>query len=223
MVIPMTCIKNYHVAGSQRMPSLGAVPCPPPAAKTACRGGSIMKPWKSLLLVSTTAFGIGVANGGNASAADRTDTPTQTPPALQEVVVTAITNSQLGNLGATNFSDYYRLVPGLQAIDRGPGQKKYVLRGLNSESAPNLAPLVQQYLDDFPMTLVSGAQPDLRLYDLARVEVLRGPQGTLYGSGSMGGTIRYITNEPDLDSFGGEAVLTGSDTQGGSGNVLGHL
>src|SRR5487761_1297697 len=122
MVIPMTCIKNYHVAGSQRMPSLGAVPCPPPAAKTACRGGSIMKPWKSLLLVSTTAFGIGVANGGNASAADRTDTPTQTPPALQEVIVTAanqpqplqdaalavtaITNSQLGNLGATNFSDY---------------------------------------------------------------------------------------------------------------------
>lgn len=198
-----------------------------------------MKPWQSLLFVSTTAFGIGLANGGSASAAEEPDATAYTPPTLQEVIVTAekqpqplqdaalavtaLTHSQLGNLGATDFSDYYRLVPGLQAIDRGPGQKKYVLRGLNSESAPNLAPLVQQYLDDFPMTLVSGAQPDLRLYDLARVEVLRGPQGTLYGSGSMGGTIRYITNQPDLDSFGGEAVLTGSDTQGGSGNVLGHL
>src|SRR5579883_3323863 len=219
-------------------PSGAPAPCPR-RRRSQAQGESIMKPWQSLLFVSTTAFGIGLANGGSASAAEEPDATAYTPPTLQEVIVTAekqpqplqdaalavtaLTHSQLGNLGATDFSDYYRLVPGLQAIDRGPGQKKYVLRGLNSESAPNLAPLVQQYLDDFPMTLVSGAQPDLRLYDLARVEVLRGPQGTLYGSGSMGGTIRYITNQPDLDSFGGEAVLTGSDTQGGSGNVLGHL
>ena len=138
------------------------------------------------------------------------------------VAVSAVTGEQLENLGATDFSDYYRLIPGLQAIDRGDGQKKYILRGLNSENAPNLAPIVQQYLDEFPLTLVSGAQNDLRLYDLERVEVLRGPQGTLYGSGSMGGTIKYVTAKPDLEDTSGQLEATGSATEHGSGNGRGH-
>jgi iron complex outermembrane receptor protein len=143
---------------------------------------------------------------------------------LQEVplAVSAVTGQQLDNLGATDFSDYYRQVPGLEAIDRGDGQKKYILRGLNSESAPSLAPIVQQYLDEFPLTLVSGAQSDLRLYDLERVEVLRGPQGTLYGSGSMGGTIKNVTARPDLENIGGQVEVTASDTDHGSVNSKGH-
>jgi iron complex outermembrane recepter protein len=163
---------------------------------------------------------------------------TEPPVALEEIVVTAektsqsvqdaplavtaLTGGQLEKLGAADFSDYYRLVPGLQAIDRGDGQKKYILRGLNSESAPNLAPIVQLYLDEFPLTLVSGAQSDLRLYDLERVEVLRGPQGTLYGSGSMGGTIKYVTARPNLFKSSAELEATGSDTAHGSGNAQGH-
>lgn len=138
------------------------------------------------------------------------------------VAVSAVTGEQLENLGATDFSDYYRLIPGLQAIDRGDGQKKYILRGLNSENAPNLAPIVQQYLDEFPLTLVSGAQSDLRLYDLERVEVLRGPQGTLYGSGSMGGTIKYVTAKPNLENISGQLEATGSGTEHGAGNGRGH-
>lgn len=155
---------------------------------------------------------------------------------LEEIVVTAQKRSEplqrvamavsalkaegLQELGASQFSDYARLVPGLVAVDRGVGQKKYILRGLNSENSPRLSPIVQQYLDEFPLTLTAGQQSDIRLYDIERVEVLRGPQGTLYGSGSMGGTIRTITRKPDLDAFGGSVEATASSTTHGSENVM---
>jgi|SRR5581483_12412954 len=178
--------------------------------------------------VFCTRTATAATTGGDASPPVRLEeivvTAAKTSQSIQDVplAVTAVTGERLEELGATDFSDYYRLVPGLQAVDRGDGQKKYILRGLNSESAPNLAPIVQQYLDEFPLTLVSGAQSDLRLYDLERVEVLRGPQGTLYGSGSMGGTIKYVTAKPNLRQTRGELEATGSDTEHGSGNARGH-
>lgn len=136
------------------------------------------------------------------------------------LAVSALKGEALHELGASQFSDYSRLVPGLAAVDRGVGQKKYILRGLNSENSPRLAPIVQQYLDEFPLTLTAGSQSDIRLYDVERVEVLRGPQGTLYGSGSMGGTIRTITRKPDLDEFSGALEATASSTEHGGENVL---
>jgi iron complex outermembrane receptor protein len=84
------------------------------------------------------------------------------------------------------------------------------------------------YLDEIPLSPPALSQSgkvviDPDLYDLERVEVLRGPQGTLYGSGSMGGTIKVITNQPKLGTFEGSVQGTGSYTDGGGGNGGGDL
>jgi outer membrane receptor protein involved in Fe transport len=116
-------------------------------------------------------------------------------------------------------ADFERLIPGLTAIDSGPGQKRYALRGLQSAGGPEVA----LYYDDIPIsglpgsTLDTGAdQPDLKLWDTDRIEVLRGPQGTLYGNGSMGGAIRILSRRPDLSNFSAAADSYGATTQGGT-------
>ena len=97
-------------------------------------------------------------------------------------------------------------VPGLSMRSAGPGQTEYEARGLASNGGA--APTVGFYLDEIPLTPPAASQIgkvviDPNLYDIDRVELLRGPQGTLYGSGSMGGTVRVITNEPQLGTFAG--------------------
>src|SRR5208282_407850 len=95
---------------------------------------------------------------------------------------------------------------GIDFVDKGPfsgvSGANIVIRGLNSDNtgflpgaASPVVPAVATYVDDTPLFV------NLRLEDLDRVEVLRGPQGTLYGSGSLGGTIRYVLNQPDLSGF----------------------
>src|SRR5262249_11390076 len=117
---------------------------------------------------------------------------------LQKVpeAITAQTQETLQNEGAIEFADYARSVPSLSAVDGGPGQKTYIIRGVNSVGTG--VATVGQYVDEM---LITGDlnQPDLRLYDVQRVEVLRGPQGTLYGASSLSGTIRTVTNQPKLD------------------------
>lgn len=157
-----------------------------------------------------------------------------TPP-LEEVIVTAtkrettlletpismtvIGAESLQESNADAFSDFSRLIPGLTAIDSGPGQKRYALRGLQSAGEPEVA----LYYDEIPITglpgpsLDTGAdQPDVKLWDVDRIEVLRGPQGTLYGNGSMGGAIRIISKRPDLSNFAAETEAEGAATDGGS-------
>jgi iron complex outermembrane recepter protein len=105
-------------------------------------------------------------------------------------------------------------VPGLSIQDLGPGDKKYVIRGINStgDSTTGVyygeAVITQGNGDDG-----GGMQPDIRLYDMDRVEVLRGPQGTLYGASSMSGTIRFIPKEPEMDKVDGYVDGEYSDTQ----------
>ncbi len=101
-----------------------------------------------------------------------------------------------------------------------PGLTEYEARGLASNGGA--APTVGFYLDEIPLSPPAVSQSgkvviDPDLYDVQRVEVLRGPQGTLYGSGSMGGTIRVLTNEPKLGTLEGSAQGTGSITQGSNG------
>ncbi len=108
----------------------------------------------------------------------------------------------------------------------GPGLTEYEARGLASNGGA--APTVGFYLDEIPLSPPAVSQSgkvviDPNLYDIERVEVLRGPQGTLYGSGSMGGTVRVLTNEPKLGTFEGSVQGTGSYTDGGSGNGSGNL
>jgi outer membrane receptor protein involved in Fe transport len=101
----------------------------------------------------------------------------------------------------------------------GPGDKKYVIRGINSTGDATAgvyygeAVISGSNADDG-----GGFQSDIRLYDLDHVEVLRGPQGTLYGASSMSGTIRFVPKSPDLNSLSGYLTTEGSETSHASGN-----
>ena len=122
--------------------------------------------------------------------------------------IAAFDEASLRARGADNFLDYARAVPGLSVQDQGPGDKKYVIRGVQSVGAATTG----LYFDEIVMTANNrqdggGRQPDLKLFDIERVEVLRGPQGTLYGASSMSGTIRIVANKPDASEFAGAAEL----------------
>jgi iron complex outermembrane receptor protein len=137
------------------------------------------------------------------------------------ISITAVSGEELQARGITNFSSLAQSTPGVSLKSEGPGQTEIELRGMTSSGGNS--PTVGFYLDDIPLTAPAGAQNgkvviDPTLYDLSRVEVLRGPQGTLYGSGSMGGTVRLITNQPNLIALEGTAQSTLSGTEGGGFN-----
>lgn len=161
------------------------------------------------------------------------------PPAqdLQEIVVTAekrestvqktpisMTVLSGADLQANGTSDLVSLaqeVPGLSFKTSGPGQTELEMRGMTSTGGES--PTVGFYLDETALTPPAMAQNgkvviDPNLFDLARVEILRGPQGTLYGSGSMGGTIKLVTNQPDSKNFSANVEGIGSGTHGGGFN-----
>ena len=123
---------------------------------------------------------------------------------LQDVPIsiTAMTGEDIAQRGVTSLQDMQYSVPGLSFVRYGPGTVEYVqMRGVaNSQGAAT----VGAYLDEMPITGdVQGNSLDIRLLDMERIEVLRGPQATLYGENSMGGTIRYITASPQFDRIEG--------------------
>lgn len=143
-------------------------------------------------------------------------------PTLEEIVVTstkqgetnimetpltiqAMTAEALENRGATDFSDIARQISGLGVADQGPGTKRYGLRGVYAFGAGTVGVLVDDVVITGENSNFSGGgmQPDPRLYDIERVEVLKGPQGTTFGSSSLSGVIRYITNKPELNELSG--------------------
>jgi iron complex outermembrane recepter protein len=130
-------------------------------------------------------------------------TATKRAENLQEVPfsVSATSQDQIINSGAINIVDLARNVAGLAIADLGPGQSQMAIRGISSgqviRDQPGVKEQVGVYLDESPIS-VALFTPDLELYDLERFEVLRGPQGTLFGSGSESGTVRYITRQPKL-------------------------
>jgi outer membrane receptor protein involved in Fe transport len=142
------------------------------------------------------------------------------------ISISALSGDQLAAAGLTRIEDIAHEIPGLSMRSAGPGLTEYEARGLASNGGA--APTVGFYLDEIPLSPPALSQSgkvviDPDLYDIERVEVLRGPQGTLYGSGSMGGTVRVITNQPKLGTFEGSVQGTGSYTDGGSGNYGGNL
>jgi iron complex outermembrane recepter protein len=138
----------------------------------------------------------------------------ETPGAIQ-----ALSGQDLQKRGDVGIMDVAGSIPGLSIQDLGPGDRKYIIRGVSStgESTTGV------YYDE---AVISGSnandgggfESDIRLYDLNRIEVLRGPQGTLYGAGSMSGTIRFVTNKPDLSEVSGYLTGEMSATHHGSGN-----
>jgi iron complex outermembrane receptor protein len=136
------------------------------------------------------------------------------------ISMTAISGSELQAQGISDMQSVAQQVPGISFKTSGPGQTEYEMRGLTSTGGES--PTVGFYLDDAVLTPAAMAQNgktviDPSLFDLNRVEVLRGPQGTLYGAGSMGGTIKLVTNQPDTHAFGINAEVIGSDTANGGG------
>jgi iron complex outermembrane recepter protein len=138
--------------------------------------------------------------------------------------VTALDNSSIERMGITTLKDLAREVPGLTVVSSGPGQNILIVRGISSTAGTTAT--VGYYLDDTPIQASSNAAllsargvVDPALFDLARVEVLRGPQGTLYGSSSMGGTVKYVTTQPDATHFSATVGTQFSYTDGGGPNV----
>ncbi len=116
------------------------------------------------------------------------------------ISIVAIGSDDLRKQNITSVDDLGLVVPGLVVQDDGT-QRRITLRGVGNLSAQDYGSMVGVYLDDADVTSTGSAQLNLGIYDLQRVEVLRGPQGTLYGDGSMGGTVRFITNSPVLNAF----------------------
>ncbi len=159
---------------------------------------------------------------------------------LQRMLVTATKRVQLAQdvpfslnvqseddikrLNTTNLEDLSRNVAGLSIQNLGPGQSVVTIRGVSSgqvvRDQPGVKEQVGVYLDETPISL-SLFTPDIDLFDLNRVETLRGPQGTLFGSGSIGGTLRYITNQPLLGVSEVKVEIDGNYIDEGS--LGGHL
>src|SRR5262245_20444400 len=167
-----------------------------------------------------------------------------TVPMLQEVIVTAekraenlqnvpfsvsaTSQDQIRNSGAQNLIDLARNIASFSVADLGPGQSQMSIRGISSgqviRDQPGVKEQVGVYLDESPIS-VALFTPDLELFDLERFEVLRGPQGTLFGAGSEAGTVRYITRQPKLDVFEVNADASFEDVKHGDegGSVRGAV
>ena len=167
-----------------------------------------------------------------ASAAAPAAAPAPPPTRLDELVVTAekrpellsrsaaavsvLSAADVAALGGHSFDEVAAQVVGVAVTNLGPGRDKIFVRGLSDGSfTGKTQSTVGLYLDDVPITY-NAPDPDLRLADIDRVEVLRGPQGTLYGSGSMGGIVRIVTARPDVLAAAAAVSVEAMTTQHGA-------
>ncbi|ARN73821.1 TonB-dependent receptor domain-containing protein [Oceanicoccus sagamiensis] len=190
------------------------------------RGDNAMNS-KKKLLAATVGFLMG-AGGSSVLAQDMADKQEEKAWVLEEILVTATKREQdladvpisivalsgetIDSRGMQTVSDLSLAVPNLSVTSAGGGNRFYYMRGVGNGNG--VAPLVGTYFDEVPVS-VTGAQPDIRTIDLERVEVLRGPQGTLFGQGSVGGTIRFITKNPEFNNISGHFGLSTYNTKKG--------
>lgn len=193
----------------------------------------------ALWATSVAVAGLCAGRPVDAQSAPSADQGTSATPRLETIVVTAnkrtqstldvadsvtaIGSPQLDQLGAQTISDYVDFVPGLQITPgANNGQQTVIIRGI----APQLSsPTTATYIDDIPVGAVSGQGAgayfavDVDPSELQRVEVLNGPQGTIYGSSSLGGVVKYVTKQPDLKEMTGQASVDGFDVDHGEAGV----
>ena len=137
------------------------------------------------------------------------------------VSVSALQGDDLNELRISTFDDYVRYLPNVVTMGTGPGQSELYIRGAATEqskitisSIQGSAPAVALYVDEQPVSF-GGRNLDVYAADLNRIEVLPGPQGTLFGASSQSGTVRLITNKPAQDEFQGGVKADISTTRGG--------
>ncbi len=135
--------------------------------------------------------------------------------------INVVSESTIEKLGADNYTDLLATVPSLTAYQNGPGRTRLSIRGVTNGGGNDNDTQNQEtvgiYLDEIPISM-GALNPELALFDLERVEVLRGPQGTLYGAGSMSGTIRLVSKKPNLNDVEGKGEATLSTTRKGGEN-----
>jgi iron complex outermembrane recepter protein len=175
------------------------------------------------VLSATLGASIPVAIAQGAQLEEVIVTATRRDVSVQDVPynISAITGSDLAENGVNGAADLFRIASGVNFIEQGPrsgvNNSNLIMRGVNAETLSRnsgplaTAPVVSTYINETPVFV------NLRLKDLDRVEVLRGPQGTLYGSGSLGGSVRYIYNKPTFEEFSGEISGGVSQTENGDG------
>jgi len=192
---------------------------------------------KTIGSASVSALAIAVASPAIAQDANTTGQPAERKGGVQTIIVTAqkksedlqdvpisvsaIGEQQLDQLNISTFDDYLEQLPTVTAGGTGPGQNTIYIRGLAS-TTPNLttagvaglAPNVAFYLDEQPIAQ-PGRNLDVYAADVSRIEVLSGPQGTLFGASSQAGVVRLITNKPDLSGFDASFSSSVSFTKGG--------
>ncbi len=139
--------------------------------------------------------------------------------------IQAIGGDALAAKAAVGFNDYMRSVPSLGTNNSGTGQTQLTMRGINTtrlnHANPNVPSTVGVFFDETPLT-TSGFEPDASLVDIDRIEVLRGPQGTLFGASSMSGMIRIIPKAPDFEKFTVDGGFSGFHTDDGGPSYSGH-
>ncbi|WP_296596387.1 TonB-dependent receptor [Phenylobacterium sp.] len=167
--------------------------------------------WSAGLLATTMLTGVAgtalaqTAPSGEVGLEEVVVTAQKRSENLQDVPISiqALGTERLESLQVNDTTDYVRFMPSVSAPTGAPGFSNFYMRGVasgenNNHSGP--LPSVGVYLDEQPVTTITGPL-DVHIYDIARVEVLAGPQGTLYGASSQAGTIRIITNKPDTKGF----------------------
>src|ERR1700677_5131640 len=186
-------------------------------------------------ILSGSGLGLGIAHADTAAGTSASDSE-----GIQEIVVTAqrrnesledvpitiqaITGETLKQLNVQTFDDLLRYTPNVTFSGNGPGTGNIFMRGLSSGGSGNQSqsttapfPNVALYLDDQSMQF-PARNNDVYMVDMERVEVLEGPQGTLFGGGAQAGAIRYITNKPKLDVTEGDVNASYGITAGGDPN-----
>lgn len=129
------------------------------------------------------------------------------------IAMTAFTGEQLDAMGMSSVADVLQVTPGAGTVNNGAGFTQVQIRGVSSSLGGNDN---GYYLDEIPFTGVTVPwYPEARSWDIERVEVLKGPQGTLFGEGSMGGTVRILTRKPDFNYFNASVETSASTTSGG--------
>lgn len=178
---------------------------------------------KSILAASVVAL---LPNVSYAQLEEVLVTATKREASVQDLPfsVNAQSEQEIQRQNASSLEDLSRNVAGLTIQNLGPGQSQVAIRGVSAgqivRDQPGVKEQVGVYLDESVISL-SLFTPDIDLYDLNRVETLRGPQGTLFGSGSIGGTVRFITNQPQTDEFTGKIEADANTVDDGSSG--GHL
>ena len=213
-----------------------------PATRSAAKlplAGSSLKPLgshtKLALAIAAVLSGSSTVHGATATTANDSDSDST----LEQIVVTArkrtenlqdvpmsidvFTSKDLANQAISQFEDYATKTPSISFVSAGPGTQTFVMRGVSDGSNPNYSNTATTafLVDDMSMNYY-GTTPDLHLYDIERIEVLNGPQGTTFGASAMAGALRFITNKPDASAFSAGVDADAGKIDGGTHNEIGR-